>query len=257
MMNSRLYEGIVSHRRLVPIAHAFRYRLFMVYLDLDELDDVFRGRWLWSARRPAPAWFRRRDHVGDPKVPLADTVRNIVHARVGHRPAGPIRLLTNLRYFGYCFNPVSFYYCFHPDGSRVEAVVAEVHNTPWGETHCYVLADGAAPPAGPGAFTFRHAKAFHVSPFMPMEQEYHWRVTEPGEQLSVSIVNAEGGTRVHESALVLRRVDIGAGSLARVLARYPLMTARITVAIYWQALLLWRKRIPVFAHPAGTGTLQV
>ena len=138
-MRSCIYRGHVRHRRFTPVEHAFRYPLFMMYLDLDELPHVLDVHPLWSARRPAPAWFRRRDYHGDAAVPLDEAVRATVAEQTGSRPRGPIRLLTHLRYFGYCFNPVSFYYCFDEEDRRVETIVAEVNNTPWGERHCYVL----------------------------------------------------------------------------------------------------------------------
>jgi DUF1365 family protein len=254
-VNSCLYEGTVSHHRLLPVRHAFRYRLFMVYLDLDERGDVFRGRWLWSADRPALAWFRRRDHVGDPEVPLTQSVGDIVERQTGRRPVGPIRLLTNLRYFGFCFNPVSFYFCFDPGSAYVETIVAEVHNTPWGETHCYVL-DAASRDAHERAtLRFTHGKAFHVSPFMRMDQQYSWQVTEPGARLAVAIDSHEGGRKMFDSTLVLHRLEISGRTLARMLGRYPLLTARVVAAIYWQALRLWLKRVPVFAHPRCRTTL--
>lgn len=132
MTQSAVYEGTIRHRRREPTEHEFRYRIFMLYLDLAELPALFDGRWLWSARRPALAWFRRADYLGDPAVPLDAAVRDLVRERTGARPTGPIRLLTHLRYFGYAQNPVSFYYCFSADGSAVETIVAEVTNTPWG-----------------------------------------------------------------------------------------------------------------------------
>jgi DUF1365 family protein len=177
-VESCLYEGVVRHRRLRPVANTFAKRLFMVYLDLDELPRVFRGRWLWSATRPAPVWFRRADHLGDPAVPLAQAVRDLVEARTGRRPAGPIRLLTNLRTVGYVFNPLSLFYCFDPAGGRVEAVVAEVSNTPWNERHCYVLAATDAE-VGP-VQRFETPKELHVSPFMGMRQTYRWTLRRPG-----------------------------------------------------------------------------
>lgn len=158
-MHSCLYDGWVRHRRFAPRAHAFRYRLFMAYLDLTELDRVFRGRWFWSTRRPALAWFRRADYLGDPSVPLDQAVRDCVERNTGVRPRGPIRLLTHLRYFGYVFNPVSFYYCFDTADTRVETIVAEITNTPWGERHAYVLSARGEQP-----LRFRFGKAFHVSP---------------------------------------------------------------------------------------------
>jgi DUF1365 family protein len=246
-VRSALYEGRVQHRRHAPRPHAFRYRIFQLYLDLAELDEVFRGRWLWSARRPALAWFRRADHLGEAEVPLDTAVRDLVERESGRRPRGPIRLLTHLRYFGYCMNPVSFYYCFDASDRHVETVVAEVHNTPWRERHCYVLAGAGASPVK----RFRFPKAFHVSPFMPMTHGYEWRFTEPGGRLTVHMTSLDAGTRVFDATLVLDRQAITGWRLARVLTLYPLMTVQVIAAIYWQALRLWWKGTPYHPHPGA------
>jgi len=243
-MHSCLFEGRVSHVRAAPVRHAFGYGLFMAYLDLAELDEVFAGRWLWSTSRPALARFRRADHLGDSGVPLDTAVRALVEHETGERPAGPIRLLTQLAYSGYCFNPVSFYYCFDAAGERVATIVAEVNNTPWGERHCYVLdARGGA------GLAFTPRKALHVSPFMPMDVSYDWRFTEPGERLGVAMSCDRAGRRVFDATLALRRREIDGAALARVLLRYPLPTAAVIAAIHWQALKLWLKGSPVHAHP--------
>lgn len=245
-MESCLYEGSVIHRRLRPVLHEFRYRLFLVYLDLAELDLVFRGRWLWSTTGPALAWFRRSDHLGDPALSLDESVRLLVSERLGSRPDGPIRLLTHLRYFGYVLNPVSFYFCYSSGADRIEAVVAEVNNTPWGERHCYVLdfreTDALVMRA-------RHRKEFHVSPFMGMDLDYDWMLTEPGDRLAVAIENLERGAPLFSAKLNLDRRELTGGNLARALARYPLMTCRVFGAIYWQALRLWWKKVPYVPHP--------
>lgn len=243
-MKSCLYIGRVRHRRFAPVPHAFRYRLFMVYLDLAELDSVFRGRWFWSVDRANLASFRRGDHFGDPATPLDQAVRDLVEARTGRRPQGEIGLLTHLRYFGYCMNPVSFYYCWKPDRSEVEAVVAEVHNTPWGETHCYVI-DHAAGQARRARFD----KRFHVSPFMPMEQEYDWRLPDPGERLAVHMINLQQGSQVFDATLALGRRPMTGPWLAGVLLLFPFMTLKVIAAIYWQALRLWLKRVRFHSHP--------
>lgn len=246
-MHSALYEGAVRHRRFSPVPHGFGYSLFMVYLDLSELDEVFRGRLLWSASRPALARFRREDHLGDPARPLDECVRELVEERTGRRPEGAVRLLTHLAYFGWCFNPVSFYYCFGRGGG-LEAVVAEVSNTPWLERHCYVL-DARARLTRGEALSWRAPKAFHVSPFMAMDQEYSWVLRAPDERLSVHMENHEGGRKVFDATMTYARVAISGRSLAWALARWPFMTLSVVGGIHWQALKLWLKGVPVHDHP--------
>lgn len=253
-----LYRGSVVHRRFFPRPHAFRYSLFLVYLDLDRLDRAFAGRWLWSARKPAVARFRREDHFGDPAVPLADAVRDLVAERTGGRPAGPVRLLTHLSYFGYCFNPVSFYFCFDTADEQVEAVVAEVNNTPWGERHCYVLGPEQRSAGAGSALHFESAKELHVSPFLPMDLRHRWRFTTPGEtpgsKLAVKVDDFRDGERVFTANLALERRPMDAWNCARALLRFPWMTARVVLAIYWQALKLKLKGIPFHPHPRHAET---
>ena len=217
-MNSCLYEGRVRHRRTGTVSDQFHYPLFMAYLDLDELPELFDGRLLFSARRPAPAWFRRADHLGDPRTPLRRAVQELVRERTGVAPEGPIRLLTHLRYLGHFFNPVSFYYCFDAAGERVQAVVAHVTNTPWGETHSYVMAvsrseeqDGPQPAVMRGAFQ----KRLHVSPLMGMDHVYDWRLSEPAERLSVHIESTHaGGGRAFDATLSLARRELSSAGNA-------------------------------------------
>lgn len=243
-MRSCIYEGAVRHSRSAPVRHEFEYRFFQLYLDLDELDTVFRGRWLWSTRRPAPARFHRGDHLGDPRTPLAEAVRELVALEHGVRPEGPIRLLTHLRYFGYCMNPVSFYYCFAPGTDSLDFVVAEINNTPWGERFCYVLDT-----RGEEGRLHRFRKRFHVSPFMGMDLEYRWRFTPPGRELLVEMENWEAGERLFGATLKLGRVPISTASLSRMLTVYPLVTVKVIRGIYWEALRLWIKSAPFHPHP--------
>ena len=246
-MRSAIYTGSVRHRRLRPHAHTFHYRLFMMYLDLDEIPEVLDRRWLWSARRAAPAWFRRADYHGDPALPLDEAVRRTVERETGSRPAGPIRLLTHLRYFGYCFNPVSFYYCYDARDTRVEAVVAEITNTPWKERHTYVL---PRTPSMNGVLRCRFGKAFHVSPFMPMDHQYDWRFAEPGRKLGVHMENFDVHGKIFDATLSLKRREISGPALTRVLLAYPLMTVSVAWAIHWNALRIWLKGNPFHTHPA-------
>lgn len=245
---SAVYEGSVRHRRHAPHAHAFDYRIAQLYLDLDELDQLFAQRWLWSHERGNVAQFRRRDYLGPTELPLAEAVRNRVEHATGHRPLGPIRLLTHLRYFGHVFNPVSFYYCHAADGATLECIVAEITNTPWRERHAYVLPVAEARLQG-RAWHWAFAKRFHVSPFMPMDRDYCWSFTAPGDDLRVHMDVVRDDRSEFDATLVLRRRPLDGRSLARVLWRYPAMTARVVAAIHWQALRLWLKRNPVHHHP--------
>ncbi len=255
-MNSRLYTGWVRHTRHRPQPHQFDYRVFQLYLDLGELPALFDRYWLWSAKRPAIAWFRRKDHLGDPSLSLEEAVRSCVSRKLGLRPAGPIRLLTHLRYFGYCMNPVSFYYCFDRAGAEVEHIVAEVHNTPWNERHSYVLDCREAERTDDG-WVFRFRKDFHVSPFMPMDQDYEWRFSQPRDSLQVAMRTYEEGTQVFNAFTRLEAQPICSSSLAGALARYPFMTGQVVIGIYWQALRLRLKRTPFHAHPKRRQTTEV
>jgi len=245
---SAVYEGVVRHRRLAPHAHAFDYRMAQLYLDLDEVDRVFAQRWLWSSKHCNVARFRRSDYLGPAHLPLAEAVRQRVEQATGQRTDGPIRLLTHLRYFGFVFNPVSFYYCYAADGVSLTCIVAEITNTPWKERHAYVLPIAAAQDRG-RALNWAFRKTFHVSPFMPMERDYAWSFTVPGDTLHVHMDVLRDGQREFDATLTLLRQPLGASSLARVLWRYPLMTAQVVGAIHWQALRLWLKRNPVHDHP--------
>ena len=247
-MHSQLYVGRVKHRRYTPVPHAFDYAMFMLYLDLDELPTLFRKRWLWSTTRPALARFRREDHMGDKTLDLAASVRQFVKDQAGLTLKGPIRLLTNLRYFGYGFNPVSFYYCFDETGETLEVIVAEVNNTPWGEQYCYILPESRNL-GGPDRKRYLLDKRFHVSPFMDMNIDYDWRFTLPGKALVVHMKNYRKGEALFDATLSLKPRPVNGANLALALVRYPFMTAKIITAIYYQALRLWFKRIPVFAHP--------
>lgn len=248
-MKSGIYEGTIRHRRFHPRPNAFQYRLFFMYLDLDELPTLFDMHPLWSYEKPNLAFFRRRDHFGDPSLPLDIAVRDLVEKKTGHRPDGPIRLLTHLRYFGHCFNPASFYYCFDRNDGQVDTIVIEIHNTPWGEHFCYVLA--AEENRHPMKNWRRHTanKGFHVSPFIDMNIRYDWRFRLPGQTIRVHMIDYQKDIRLFDATLTLERRSISRRMLTRVLLRYPAQTVKVITLIYWQALRLVLKKTPFYTHP--------
>jgi DUF1365 family protein len=248
-MKSSIYEGTIRHRRFHPRSNTFQYRLFFMYMDLGELPTLFDLHPFWSYEKPNIAYFRRRDHFGDPSLPLDSAVRNLVEQHVGTRPNGPIRLLTHLRYFGHCFNPASFYYCYNRDDTHVDTIVIEIHNTPWGEHFCYVL--DAAQNRHPMKNWRRHTadKVFHVSPFIDMNIRYDWRFKLPDESIRVHMIDYHDDTRLFDASLALERRRIDRRALTRVLLEYPAQTVRVITLIYWQALRLVMKKTPFYTHP--------
>lgn len=244
---SAFYEGTVRHRRFEPMRHEFSYPIFMAYLDLGELPAALDGLPFFSARRRAPVRFHRSDFMGDDATALDEVARQTVAAETGERPAGPVRLLTGLRHFGHSFNPVSFYYCFDPSGERVEAVIADVKNIPWGERHPYVLARGeAVGPVLSGGFE----KALHVSPLMGMGHSYGLRTTEPGATASIHI-DSRAGEKAFDATLSLERRELTKANARRLALRYPLMSLRVVGGIYTQALRLRLKGAKIHPHPRG------
>jgi DUF1365 family protein len=238
---SALYVGTVRHRRVRVRTSEFRHGIALAYVDLDELPRLLGGKLV--GRGPGIVRFRRSDYLGDDGVPLAQAVRALVAERLGEAPDGPIRLLTQLRTLGHCFNPVSFYYCYDAS-ERLRALVAEVTNTPWGERHAYVIGAGAGRIIE-GAMD----KALHVSPFMEMDQRYEVRATDPAATLSVHIASHQEGERAFDATLALRRRELTARTLAETTVRHPASTLRTLALIYGHALALWLRRVPYVAHP--------
>jgi uncharacterized protein len=240
---SALYEGWVGHRRPGPPNHEFRARSTMVLLDLEELDELLDTIPLWSSRRWAPVRFRRRDYLDGTARPLSVALADLVEARTGRRPTGPMRLLTQLRRWGWLFNPISIYWCDAEDGTP-DIVVLEVTNTPWHERHWYVLDAG-----GDGEF----AKELHVSPFLPMDLTYRLQIgpeAQPGPaHLDVRLEARRQDHPVFDAHLTLARIELTPAHAVASLARHPLATVGVSAAIHRQAAALWSKRARYFPHP--------
>lgn len=248
-MHSAIYKGQVSHQRWSPRPHGFDYNLFMMYVDLDELPTLFEKFSCWAVNKSALASFRREDHFGDCKQDLASSIRQLVQQQSTTQAVGPIRLLTHFRYFGYVFNPLSLYFCFDRDDTCVTHVVAEVSNTPWNETHCYVLSGHCEQDH---FVTPDHEKIFHVSPFMNLDMLYRWHISIPSDTLTVHVQNLQNDQKLFDAAIKLKREEINTKSLMQTLLNFPLMTYKVTAAIYLQALKLWLKRIKYVPYSKKT-----
>jgi DUF1365 family protein len=239
-LESCIYEGHVRHRRLSPVEREFDYRIFMVYLDLEEIPEVMSVHPLWSMRKRSPARFRRADYLGPREQPLRESVLDAVERKTGKRPDGPVRMLTHLRYLGVVENPVTFYYCFDRSGQELRTVLAEVTNTPWGDRHSYVIEPGDG---SKRVIAGREKKAMHVSPLMPMDHEYDLRFGAPGATLPVHISSSRKGKTVFDATLNLTRTVITRPALTRLLVTYPPMSLRVIAGIYRQAAATWLRGV--------------
>jgi DUF1365 family protein len=249
---------VVLHRRAGRNPHQFRYRVILPLLFLDEADEISRRHPLWDlgdvtggapARRgPAAVRLRRHDYLGPEPRDLAEAARLTVARATGARPAGPVAVLTHVRTWGWLFNPITLYFCYDGSGSAVEAMVVEVTNTPWHERHTYVV----GPPG-----QHRLDKAMHVSPFQPMEAGYVLAYDEPGDRITITmgmrsttgLVDGEPGDELLDARMDLHRRPMDREAMGRLLWRYPLMTARVSAAIYAQAGLLRWKGAQFHPHP--------
>jgi uncharacterized protein len=238
-LRSGIYEGTVLHHRLEPFDRQFSYRITMVCLDLSEVDQVCAAHPLWSVERANAVSFQRRDYLGDPSVPLDVAVRDKVEAQTGLRPSGPISMLSQLRTWGWLFNPITVYYCFDPLGRSVEATVVEVTNTPWHERTAYVL-DGL------GIHVVD--KSLHVSPFLPMDLQHRFVLGEPGRKLVVGVDDLRDHRRIFSASMVLTRRPVDRATLGRMLWRFPVMTMRVSAGIYRQAAALYLRGAQVHPH---------
>ncbi|MGF1591626.1 MAG: DUF1365 domain-containing protein [Kiloniellaceae bacterium] len=243
---SALYFGKVMHKRLRPFVHGFTYRVFSLYLDLDELAACDRRLRLFSHNRWNLFSFHDRDHGARDGGALKPWIEAQLAAAGIDLAGGPVRLLCFPRVLGYVFSPLSIWFCHHADGS-LRAILYEVRNT-FGGKHGYLI------PVAPGhrdgdAIVQSAAKRFYVSPFIAMDSRYDFRLAVPGERLAVAIHQwvPEGGQLLARQSG--RRRTLSDGNLLRAFFAYPLMTAKVIGAIHWQALRLWLKGARTLPRP--------
>jgi len=246
---SRIYRGTLRHRRFTPTSHAFRYQLWMAWLDLDELPDLFDKVPGFSARRPALARFRREDYLGPTDRPLKTAVREELIRQLGSAPNGRICVLTQLRTLGCMFNPISVYYAYDHLG-RLAAILSEVTNMPWRERTRYASAVDPSRHSHQAFFD----KRLHVSPFNPMEMTYRWKFNAPCETLFLHMENWQDQQRHFDATLTLVASPATRGTLLKTLARQPWMSLKTIAGIHFEALHLWLKRAPVYNHPTRKET---
>ena len=246
--NHHLYWGTIRHHRHTPFNRYFTYPLFMAYIDITSLETTMKPSLLWNINKPAIVSYKRRDYHGDPSIELEVAVRKTLFDKTGKEFKGPIRLLTHLRYFGHCFNPVSFYYCFNEADNKVEVILAEVTNTPWKERYSYVIQEETEANSKMNLMA-APKKEFHVSPFWGMDHDYEWLFSNPEEALTVLMKNFKDGEKVFNVALSLKRRAFSNAGLLSAVLRFPFVTLMVVYRIHWQAFILLLKRAPFFTHP--------
>ena len=243
-----IYTGTVRHRRYTPFESEFSYPVFMLYLDINDLENVINKSIFWNINKPAVVSFNRKDFHGTEEVDLDTAVRNTVENKVGSRPEGKIRMLAHLRYFGYCFNPVTFYYCFNRNDDSVDYILAEVTNTPWKERHAYVLSSSQE--SNKSEIRLSMKKELHVSPFWGMDHMYDWVFSSPKDKLNVFMKNFKDGKHVFDASLSMDRTEMTKRNLLKSVFRFPFMTIKVVFWIHFQAFILWLRGATFYTHPS-------
>jgi DUF1365 family protein len=249
-----LYFGKVMHARLRPVRHRFTYRVMSLLIDLDRLDEADRQSRLFAVNRAALFSFHESDHGERNGASLGDHARRLAAARGVEMSGGRILLLCYPRLLGYSFNPLSIYFCYRASG-ELALLIYEVRNT-FGEIHPYVLQVDEGH-GGDAVIRQSQAKQFYVSPFMQMAMRYHFRLTSPGAQVMVKILERDESGLVLAAAFSGQRDALTSRTLLRAFLTLPLLTFKVTAAIHWEALRLWLKGVRLVPRSrATTGTAE-
>ncbi len=240
-----IYQGTIAHTRFSSKLHRFTYKTNMLYLDLDELQSAFLGKLFWGYNKPNLASFYRSDFYGDKRKTIKNSIQSLLLNKINLHHKGKVFLLTTIRYFGFAFNPVSFYYCFD-ESSNIQAIISHITNTPWNEKHVYVH-DCRNKPSMSKKFEFD--KDFHVSPFMPMNINYSWVFSPPKDFLYVSMDSYNNDKLIFNATLKMTKKAWSNFILNKILFLSLPMSIKSTVLIYFNALILFIKRAKFFPHP--------
>lgn len=224
------------HRRILPKQHEFVYRIFLFFLDLDELAGIENAIPFFSVDQPNLYSLRSADYIQIQSGTIRENLTAFLKSEGFEKAPARIRLLTLPRLLGYTFNPVSIFFCHDEAGDPMVSVV-QVGNT-FGELKPYIV------PLDGGRFHVRVPKNFYVSPFSELDLAFDFRLDLPGDRLRVLIDDYKGGVKTLISTLTGTRRDLTAGNLLFLTAKYPLVTLKIITLIHWQAFRLWLKKIP-------------
>jgi uncharacterized protein len=248
-----LYFGDVMHARLKPMGHRFNYRVMSLLIDLDRLDEADRQSPLFAVNRAALYSFNELDHGDRDGSSLRDYAQRCAAGHGIDLKGGRVLLLCYPRLLGYTFNPLSAYFCYRASG-ELALIVYEVRNT-FGDIHAYVL------PVRPGETSEagvrqQQDKLFYVSPFVEMAMRYHFRVSPPGENVKLRILETDGEGPLLSATFNGQRRALTTTALLRSVFALPLVTFKIVAAIHWEALRLWLKgaRLVPRANAARTKT---
>lgn len=236
-----VFEGDVGHRRLLPREHGFSYRIAHFWLDASQITALALQTKGISYESFGALSFRRRDYLDgadDIHQAVCDKIQNLG----GDVTPSKVFILTPLANYGFYFSPLTLYYAFDSNGQLLY-LLAEVTNTPWNERHYYLQTIHA------GQHHYQHDKAFHVSPFHPMQMQYHWQIPPPDTHLRCSIENRQQGQSIFSAWISLARHELSAEWRRRWLIRHPWQNVQVVLRIYWHALRLLIKRVPLHSHP--------